>query len=127
MKIVIFTLLSAFFCNLSLAMGEKYSEEGHKLSRAIDANMIKEGFCKNTLECFQLIDSYGGHGNQVNLTFYKAKNPELIKSIVGFVLVNGLKNTNGVPIKLYFHTETRESQGNLIFKKSPTIYLEITK
>lgn len=126
------SLLSALFFLITMnestsAAGEKYSREGSVLSASIREHLIREGHCRDIQDCFKKIDSYGGHGDRVNITYYGTTDLVLAQSIIAFILAHGLEKTGGVSIKASFHRETRESQGNSVTKLKPIISLEMNK
>lgn len=109
-------------------VGEKYSEQGSQVAKAVNQILVKKGICKPDLsDCTKKLTMYGGHGNRVNFSIY---NPDkrALAAMVEFLIDDGIRITEGVPIHIYVYANSRESYGSLLFSApKPVIYLEINK
>lgn len=117
-------LLVNFFMGSAIAMGEKYSEQGQALSKAIDRELINSGLCKDYNDVKNKLLMYGGHGNQVNFSIYKPDR-KILAATFEFLIAHGLEITGGVPIAIRVYPKSREEYGNIVFSPNPTIQLEI--
>lgn len=116
----------------AIAMGEKYAEQGGRLSAAIKDMLIVKGFCKTPRDCHDLLPSYGGHGDRVRSAFYEVgeRNSEAFNAIVGLVVQDGIRITSGTPITITGYRETHEEyrkSGVLSKDVKPFLILEVSK
>lgn len=122
--------LVLFFCGVMILLfvgcGEKYSEQGHLLSKKINESMIAAGICSTFNECKTQLEIYGGHGNQVNYTIY---NPDrkALAVLIEYVIENGIQITGGVPISISVYPKPREDYGNFFFQPNAMIKVEVTQ
>lgn len=113
-------------------MGEKYVEQGNKLSAAIHKELIGRGYCNNTPgNCFKVLPIYGEHGNRVNISVYaiSTTNRAALNAIVNLIVEQGVAITQGVPISFTAYDSPHDDYVNLgIFRpKDPILSLEINK
>jgi hypothetical protein len=127
-KLKLFAVSVLLFVSLpnwpAMAMGEKYSEQGHTLSKAIYQELIRTGLCKDSDEVIARLPMYGGHGNQVNFSIYKPDR-KILAATVEFLIAHGFEITGGIPIAIRVYPKSREEYGNIVISPKPTIQLEI--
>lgn len=127
--------LIAFMTPLSTgakAMGEKYTDQGGRLTAAINEMLISKGFCKSARDCNDFLPGYVGHGDQVRIAFYQVneKNHQAFSAIIELVIKDGIRITGGVPIAVTGYRETQEEyrRSGVISKNiKPFLILEINK
>lgn len=119
------TIVVKICCCISLFLlggcGDKYSEQGNKLSISITNELVKLGFCSTPTDCIKKLDIYGGHDNRVNFEIYNAKDRKMLASFIEFAVDNGLKITNGIPIAIKVYPKLRSEYGNRLVKDRPII------
>lgn len=127
------TCFIAFVCMQSqnaMAIGEKYSEQGHVLYASIKKELIDSGKCNDDNSCKAVFDAYGEHGNRVNINIYSASDREVLSIIYGYTVAHGIKITNGVPITIKTFTESKEHHSGvkaLFSSYKPSIIMEVNK
>lgn len=121
--IAVFMILSAVSLSIFSA-GERYTKEGHDITRLIVQKLINNKICENPSECIKKLGIYGGHGDRVNLSFYGIADRDLISQISGIVIKEGVSVSNGAPIKLVFFSKHRDDIG-LFERSTPFISLEV--
>lgn len=120
--------IGSLLCILVLnGCGEKFTDEGNALGKAINEHLIAQMLCKDYADCKNKVEIYGGHGNQVNFTAYAVKDTRLVYALIGFVASEGMRITKGVPISVSFYPEPHEHYVNTINFSKPTINLEVMK
>lgn len=122
--------LAALYVGDVMAAGERFTEQGGYLTRAIHDLLVADNFCTNSKECHALIPGFVGHGDRVRITFYEIgeKNSEAFAAIIKFVIKDGIRITEGVPITIMGYRETHQQyMDSGIFAKSvkPFLILEI--
>lgn len=115
-----------------MAAGERFTEQGGRLSAAIKDLLVEQGFCNAPHDCHQLLPSYGGHGDRVRSTFYEVgeKNSEAFAVVIKFVVKDGIRITGGVPITITGYRETHQQYlDSGFFAKSvkPFLILEVER
>ena len=120
--------IGSLLCILVLnGCGEKFTDEGNALGKAINEHLIAQMLCKDYADCKNKVEIYGGHGNQVNFTAYAVKDPRLVYALIGFVASEGMRITKGVPISLSFYPKPRASYREIFDFSEPNFKLEVKK
>lgn len=127
---ICFTL--TLFNSEVMAMGERYTEQGGKLSAATVEVLISDGFCRTSQECHSFLPGYVAHGDRVRIAFYGVgeKNIQALNAVIGLVIKDGIRITDGVPITITGYRELYEEyRKSGIFWKSvePFLILEVNK
>jgi hypothetical protein len=105
-------------------MAEKYSKQAQYLTAELDKELIKQGLCKDTPDCFNKLPMYGGHGNKINFTVYKP-DLQVLAVMFQFLVLHGREITSGIPISVSVFPKSREEYGTKIFAPEAIIELEI--
>lgn len=113
-------------------MGERYTEQGGRLSAAYLNMLIARGFCKTYQDCHDFLPAYHGHGDRVRFAFYEVgrNNIHAFSAIIEFVVRDGIRLTGGVPITITGYRETFDKyrESGLFFKDiKPFLVLEVNK
>jgi hypothetical protein len=119
-------LLAVIIVSILVGCGEKYSEQGHILSREIHNNLISRGICTSK-DCNAEYEVYGGHGNQINYSIYNPKDRKVLAALIEFVVENGLQISGGVPISISVYPKSRSEYGNMLFNPKPIVKVEVAK
>lgn len=86
--------------SVSMAAGEKYSEQGHALSKALVVELVKEKICVDVKACAEMLQMYGEDGDRIHLHIYSQTNRSFVSAVSRYLIESGLKVTGGVPITL---------------------------
>lgn len=113
-------------------MGERYTDQGGRLSAATIDMLIAKGFCKTPRECHGFLPRYGGHGDRVRTSFYEIgkKNSQAFHAVIELVIQDGIRITDGVPITIRGYRETHEEyrkSGLFLKDVKPFLILEVNK
>ncbi|MBK8676840.1 MAG: hypothetical protein IPN27_10795 [Cellvibrionales bacterium] len=92
----------------AFAIGEKNSKQGHALGKELFEILVQYKLCASVAECNQKRFIYGENGDRIYLNFYGISDRFLIAKITGYVVENGLKITEGVPISIVFYSGKKE-------------------
>lgn len=116
----------------SILAGEQFTEQGGKLTAAINKELIRKDLCKTPRDCNDLLPGYVAHGDRVRIALYEVseKNGKALNAVVEFIVNDGMKITGGIPITLTGYRETQEEYRNsgLLFKGiKPFLILELNK
>lgn len=125
-------VLAALYVGNVMAAGERFTEQGGRLSAAIKGLLVERGFCNAPHDCHQLLPSYGGHGDRVRSTFYEVgdKNSDAFAAVIELVVKDGIRITGGVPITITGYRETHQQyMDSGVFAKSvkPFLILEVER
>ena len=122
----------ALFSTEVIAMGERYTEQGGRLSAATVEILIAQNFCKTSRECHDFLPGYVAHGDRVRIAFYDIgdKNIQAFNVIIELVIKDGLRITDRVPITIKGYRESHEEyRKSGVFWKDvkPFLILEMNK
>lgn len=114
------------------AMGKKYSEQGAKLTAAMNSALLSKGFCKTPRECYDLLPGTLETDSMVLVHFYEVgeKNHAAFLTVVALSLTEGIRITSGVPITIEAFRETHEkyrTSGLVIKNVKPFAIIEVKK
>lgn len=127
--LVVACLASAWSCISSA--GERFTEAGNALGRAIDEELIRRRFCNDAAGCQRVLEIYGGHGDQVNFTAYgiNDRNRDALAIVVEVITRRGLSITGGIPIKFQGRRMTHDEYiGSGIFRaRDVVLTLEVKR
>lgn len=92
------------------AMGKKYSEQGAKLTAAMNSALLSQGMCKTPRECHDLLPGTLETDSEVAIAFFGVgdKNHAAFLAVVGLALTEGIRITSGIPISIQAYRETQE-------------------
>lgn len=114
-----------------MAMGEKYAEQGGRLTGVLRTAMIEKGFCKSPQECHSLLPATVGHGDKVRIAYYEIsdRNIEALSFLVEIVVRRGLEITSGVPISIVAYKQSHEEYrtSGIFSSVKPFLALEVNK
>lgn len=122
--ILIFTI-TILFGKGSIMGGEMYTKEGEALGAEITKELIKQGFCKTSRECNQVLEIYGGYGNRVNFSIYAPKNKSALAAVFKLLVERGIELTNGISIAVTVFPKSRNEYGDIFFEPKSVVRLEI--
>lgn len=115
--------LGSYFYFLSqavYAMGKKYSEQGAKLTAAMNSTLLAKGFCKTPRECYDLLPGTLETDSRVLIHFYGVgeKNHSALLVVIALSLTDGIRITGGVPItiKAFHETQDEYRESGLVIK-----------
>lgn len=124
---ILTSCILAFVVDAS-AVGERYAKEGHQLFAALVERLVTERHCSAMSDCLVRLDAYGEDGDMVRLNIYGVTDRNLVGSIVNFAVHEGVRVTNGVPIKIQFFEKRKRDSLNMPWsQQQPIIKLEISK
>lgn len=134
-RVNIFALAITLFFVTSLdtyAMGKKFSEQGDRLSFALNNLLVSKGFCKSPPECFDLLPGYTDHDDMVRINYYEVgdKNFAAFLEVINFALKSGMATTGNVPISIKAYRETHDQvrkSGLFVKDIKPFMSMEVTK
>lgn len=114
------------------AMGKKYSEQGAKLTAAMNSALLSKGFCKTPRECYDLLPGTLETDTRVLVHFYGVgeKNHPAFLTVVALALTDGIRITGGVPITINAFRETQDEyrESGLVIKNvKPFVIIEVNK
>lgn len=131
LPLLISLVLTMFFYRGAMAMGERYAEQGGRLTGVLRTAMIEKGFCRSTQECQNLLPGTAAHGDRVRIAYYEVseRNIEALSFLVGIVIRHGLEITSGVPITITAYKESHEEYRKSGFFSSikPFLAVEVNK
>lgn len=132
MKFMIFTFLFTYFGMIGLAMGgDKFSEQGNSLIKALIGQLINEGVCKDIRSCNDILQMYREDDNgRVYLNMYGQTDTALTSKVISFLVTHGTKITGGLGITLHVFSGSHEHNHGVkqLFRRSQeVIKLEINK
>ena len=114
-----------------MALGEKYAEQGGRLTGVLRTAMIEKGFCKSPQECQSLLPGTAAHGDRVRIAYYEIseRNIEALSFLVEIVVRCGLETTSGVPITITAYKESHEEyrKSGIFSPVKPFLALEVNK
>lgn len=113
-------------------MGERYTDQGGRLSVATTDILIAKGFCKTPRECENFLPGYGSHGDRVRISFYEVgkNNSQAFNAVIELIIQDVIRITDGVPITIAGYRETYEEyRKSGLFSKGvkPFLILEVNK
>lgn len=113
-------------------MGKKYSEQGGKLTAAMNNVLLLKGFCRTPRECYDLLPGTLETDTMVLVHFFEVgdKNYEAFITAIELVLREGVRITGKVPITIRAFRETHEEyrKSGLIIKDiKPFMVMEVIK
>lgn len=128
-------ILGSVFCFLSpgvYAMGKKYSEQGAKLTAAMNSTLLAKGFCKTPRECYDLLPGTLETDSRVLIHFFGVgeKNHSALLVVIALSLTEGIRITGGVPItiKAFHETQDEYRDSGLVIKTiKPFATVEVNK
>ena len=114
------------------AMGKKYSEQGAKLTAAMNSALLSKGFCKTPRECYDFLPGTLETDTRVLVQFYGVgeKNHHAFLIVVALSLTDGMRITGGVPItiKAFHETQDEYRESGLVIKNvKPFAIIEVNK
>jgi hypothetical protein len=114
---------------LTMGMGEKYSKEGHALSKKVYEVFLQQGYCTDVNDCYKKEYFFGEHGNRVNIHLYGVTDRKLISTVFAMVLNEGSEVTGGAPITIRVYPRPKKEYmvGFKTFTKEPIITMEINQ
>lgn len=113
-------------------MGKRYAEQGARLTAALNNLLLSKDFCRTPRECHDLLPGTLETDTMVLIHTYGIgeKNQLAFLAVIEFVLSDGIRITNGVPITIKAFRETsdeyRES-GVVIKNVKPFATIEVVK
>lgn len=116
-------------------MGKRFTEQGGRLSKAMNEVLLSRGFCKTPRECYDILPGYVDHDDRVRINFYEVgeKNFAAFTAVVNLTLKDGVRITGGVPITIQAYRETHEEYrtSGLFFvwfrEVKPFLIMEVNK
>lgn len=122
-------VISSFFL---MGMGERYSEQGRALGKAVYEELIRQRFCTDFSDCQKKKPMYGENGDRVRLNLYGIQDRELLSKVFSMVAKDGMGITNGAPITLSAFPGQKADYLGLGFRNifnlyEPIMRLEINK
>lgn len=113
-------------------MGEKYSEQGGRLTSALRAALIAHGYCHSPQECQKLLPGTAAHGDRVRIAYYEVndRNISALMFLIDMVVRQGIDITGGIPITITAYKETHEEyreSGFFLKGVKPFMILEVNK
>jgi len=113
------------------AMGEKYAEQGGRLSGALRTALVTGGFCKTSQECQKLLPGTAGHGDRVRIAYYEVndRNIKALSVLINMVVEQGISITSGIPITITAYKESHEEyrKSSVFSRIEPFLVLEMNK
>lgn len=113
-------------------MGEKYDEQGGRLTGVLRSALIEKGFCSSPQDCQRLLPGTAAHGDRVRVSYYEIneKNTSALLFLIDMVIRDGLAITDGVPITVTAYRESHEKyrkSGVFLKDVTPFFVLEVNK
>lgn len=135
MPVFVACLVGGIFLSSSLgvyAMGKKYSEQGAKLTAAMNSALLSKGFCKTPRECYDILPGTLETDTRVLVHFYGVgeKNHSAFLTVIALSLTEGIRITGGVPItiKAFHETQDEYRESGLVIKNvKPFATIEVNK
>lgn len=121
-----------FFSCEAQAMGKKYSEQGAKLTAAMNSTLLSKGLCKTPRECNNLLPGTFETDTEVFIELFEIgeRNQAAFLAVVGLALAEGIRITGGIPISIHAYRETQEEHrrsGVFIKDIKPFVIIEVRK
>lgn len=113
--------------------GDRFSEQGSALTKALIYQLMAQGVCKDIKNCNDALQMYREDGSRIYLNMYAQTDMTLASTVAGFLVARGLKITEGMPITLRVYpgpkTQYLGSMGSMaiIGINLESIKLEINK
>lgn len=121
-----------FSSPMACAMGKKYSEQGAKLTAAMNSALLTNGFCKVPRECHDLLPGTVETDSEILIHFYEIseKNYSAFLVIVSLTLTDGLLITSGIPVtvKAFHETHDEYRESGFVFKSvKPFVIIKVIR
>jgi len=129
---ILFLIAHLFLNQETQAMGKKYSEQGRKLTAAMNSALLISGICPSARQCYELLPGTLETDTKILIHLYQinAQNKTALTTIVALALADGISITEGVPITIRAFRETQHEyvhSGLLIKEIKPFATIEIIK
>lgn len=108
--------------------GGRFSNQGNALSKALLDELMRKGVCTDNQSCSNATQMYREDGDRIYLNMYGQTDPSLGITVARFILENGLRVADGMPITLrVYSTPKSQEVGSIFRKKVEIIKLEVNK
>ena len=108
--------------------GDRFSNQGNALYKALLDELMRRGVCTDNQSCSNATQMYGEDGDRIYFNMYGQTDPHLGITVARFILENGLRVTDGMPITLKVYSTPKSHEAGSIFrKKVEIIKLEVNK
>ena len=110
--------------------GDKFSNQGNALHKALIEELVKQKVCEDHQSCFNILQMYGEDGDRIYLNMYAQADKRLSSIVAKFIVEKGLGASSGMPITLRIYSHPKSFQLGLrsIFNKDEeAIKLEVNK
>lgn len=110
--------------------GDKFSNQGNVLHKALIEELVKQKVCEDHQSCFNILQMYREDGDRIYLNMYAQTDKRLSTIVAKFIVEKGLGASNGMPITLRIYSSPKSFHlgfKSIFNKDEETIKLEVNK
>ena len=110
--------------------GDKFSSQGKALYKSLLDEVIGQGICPGPQACSDVLQLYSEDGDRVYMNMYGQADKTLGAIVAKFLLENGTRLTDGVPITLRIYPAQKSKYaglGSIFGAAGESVVLEINK